>query len=306
MVRDYCCVSIPLELSCYKKVQKIISEEPAPIKCTLEANVKVNQSLRGGIESVEYFMDNSTTKKVFYCGSSIKKICYYKKQELYLQEEYFEEKLVKKFSYNADILISTTRYKYDDKGRICELKKNVNKDEYVALYGYDDLGRVNSRKINVNNKLLIDQYYRFDILDRISEYIDGNQRIKVKKIDRNNRLISYVITDKIGNEINVTNRFTDSSYLSTDVSLNGHVTTICDTSYVDNVMLKKPYTDENDLDLIISNLMSIKTTESNSEDLDSKVNIQNSNDINNAGIKLRSLPISMRKRVLYNIATNFA
>lgn len=301
MVRDYCCVSIPLELSCYKKVQKMMMDDAKPITCTLESNVKINQSLKGGIESVEYFMDNCISKKVFYCGSSIKKICYYKNKNLFLQEEYYEEQLVKKHSYNGDILVSTTSYKYNQKGKICEVKRLQKQDVYLVQYGYDDLGRINARKIFINDNLLIDQYYKFDILDRISEYIDGNQRIKVKKIDRNNRLISYTITDKIGNEIDVTNKFTDSGYLSTNVSLNGHLTTVCDTNYVDNVMLKKPYTDENDLDLIISNLM---------------CNVNSENDITHTeqcdcisatesfGIQTRSLPISMRKRVLYNIVTN--
>ena len=299
MVRDYCCVSIPMELFCYKKVQKIIMETPEPILDVLEPNVKINKSSRGEIESVEYFLANSINKKVFYNGASICKIEYYKKNQMFLKEEFSNEKLIRKSLYNDSYLESVTNYKYNSKGKIIELQKSINNNEYQASYGYDDLHRVNSRKIYVNNSLWIDQHYRFDILDRISEYVDSNQRVKVTKIDTHNRLVSYIIMDKFSNEIIINNRFSEGCYLSTDVILNGHSTTVCDTSYVDNVILKRPYTSENDLDLIISNLIKSFSNQNNKSLINAEECSKKNDEIVNTNVLSRAYPISMRKRALY-------
>lgn len=302
MVRDYCCVSIPLELFCYKKVQKIVTEVQEPITNVLEPNVKINKSSRGEIESVEYFLGDSINKKVFYNGASISKIEYYKKSLLFLKEEYSEEKLVKKTIYKDSFLESVTNYTYNAKNKIVELQKNINNDEYKAIYGYDDLSRVNSRKIYVNKILWIDQHYRFDILDRISEYVDSNQRVKVTKMDTCNRLVSYVVTDKFNNEMTINNKFTDGCYLSTDVILNGHLTTVCDSSYVDNVILKRPYTSENDLDLIISNIIKSCSPQKTSQTTINEARIRKSDEIINSNLLSKVYPMSIRKRALYNFS----
>ena len=77
--------------------------------------------------------------------------------------------------------------------------------------------------------------------------------------------------------------------------VNGHTTSVNDTSYVDNVMLKKPFATEDDLDIIKSNLfvgMDGTTQRAASE--------SNAMDIIDDNIESRALPISLRKRALYN------
>ena len=115
------------------------------------------------------------------------------------------------------------------------------------------------------------------------------------KIGQNNELISYTITDRIGNVINVENHFADCGYICTSLKVNGHSTSVNDASYVDNVMLKKPFATEDDLDIIISNLftgMDTVTQRTASED--------NAMSLINNSIEIRTLPISLRKRALYN------
>ena len=61
-------------------------------------------------------------------------------------------------------------------------------------------------------------------------------------------------------------------------------------------MLKKPYTSEDDLDLIIANLFSKSPSK-----IEKNKNLDKlSNDIINREIEIKVLPISIRKRVLYN------
>ena len=104
----------------------------------------------------------------------------------------------------------------------------------------------------------------------------------------------------MNNEISVINHFNADGYKKTDISLNGHTISITDRSYVDNIMLKKPYTSEDDLDLIISKMLNnntseFKTTRTKTDSLD---------DMINCSIQSRTLPISIRKRLLYNMSLN--
>ena len=93
------------------------------------------------------------------------------------------------------------------------------------------------------------------------------------------------------------NVLSEQKYEYTDLSLNGHTVRIKDRSYVDNVMLKKPYTTEDDLDFIISKLYGVKP-------LETATKRQNYGDISDETIQSKvspnMLPISLRKRLLIN------
>ena len=151
------------------------------------------------------------------------------------------------------------------------------------------------RKLYKNSEHINEQHYKYDILDRIIEYQDDNQHIVVNKISLNNELLSYVIIDRMGNKIVVENLYSSSTYAETKISLNGHSTTIKDTSYVDNIMLKRPYANENDLDLIIANLFHEEKVTPTKREAYSEVNAM---DVIDSNIQNRTLPISMRKRLL--------
>lgn len=113
-------------------------------------------------------------------------------------------------------------------------------------------------------------------------------------------MISYVITDRMGNDITIENLFTERGYAYTNITLNGHSSTVKDTSYVDNVMLKKPYTSEDDLDLIIANLFRGEKAMQAERENDAE---KRSSSLIDKSIEFRALPISMRKRLLYSIAS---
>ena len=99
----------------------------------------------------------------------------------------------------------------------------------------------------------------------------------------------------MGNKIVVENLYSSSTYAETKISLNGHSTMIKDTSYVDNIMLKRPYANENDLDLIIANLFNEENVTPTKREAYSEVNAM---DVIDSNIQNRTLPISMRKRLL--------
>ena len=99
----------------------------------------------------------------------------------------------------------------------------------------------------------------------------------------------------MGNKIVVENLYSSSTYKETNISLNGHSTTIKDTSYVDNIMLKRPYATENDLDLIIANLFNEEKVSPTKREAHSEINAM---DVIDSNIQYRTLPISMRKRLL--------
>ena len=185
--------------------------------------------------------------------------------------------------------------------RITEICKESKKQKAVVKYEYDSIGRIISRTVVLNESHSFHQTYRYDILDRVIEYKDENQHIVVNNISKKNELLSYSITDKIDNEILVTNHFTELGYINTEFTLNGHSTTVKDTSYVDNVMLKRPCANEDDLDLIISGLYNCSANMPRNTDKEDIVR-RNSMSLIDKNIELKTLPISIRKRVLYNIA----
>ena len=257
MKQDYLCISIPTELQQYTKVASIIDNEIPHDDVSPDFGVKLIKDEHGNLTHAAYYSDTGELlKKIFYNGSIVSSIEHYRYNALYSQEKYHDGKITKKTMYNRykkpTCLIS---YEYNRKDQITAIRKLADSSRYEVEYGYDELMRVNSRIIKVNNDVVAEQRYRFDILDRIVEYKDENQTIKVLKLNPKNELLSYTITDKLGNTISVINKYMCSEYIGTEIELNGHKTTVSDKSYVDNVMLKKPFTSEDDLDLVVSKML---------------------------------------------------
>ena len=295
------CVSIPMELKvfCKKTEHVFISKVP---KMQNNFGIKLFKKPNGEIEYAAYYSDSGElVKKVFYDGFKIITTEHFRNGKLHLKEYFSSDKLIRKINYDKNLNIaSTVEYNYNRQDKISSVKKTLDKNIYLVEYGYDEFRRVNSRKIHFNGECINEQKYRFDILDRIVNYSDNNQNVNVLQISPKNELIYYKIIDKMNNEISVINHFNTNGYKNTDISLNGHTISITDRSYVDNIMLKKPYTSEDDLDLIISKMLNnntseFKTTRTKTDSLD---------DMINCSIQSRTLPISIRKRLLYNMSLN--
>jgi len=253
MLASYLCISIPVELQQYQKTNNV--EDDTAI--TADFGVKIVKDSHGDMQYAAYYSDSGELlKKIFYKGSSVAHIKHYRNEVLYSQESFDNGKLKKKITYNKNGTVNASiTYEYNSKNLIVAIRKIVEDKRYEVEYGYDELSRVDSRLIKYNSKIQLQQMYRYDILDRVVEYRDRNQYIKVHKINPNNELISYTITDIAGNDIIIVNKYLCSDYIGTEIDLNGHKTTIKDKCYVDNVMLKKPFTSEDDLDLVFSNIL---------------------------------------------------
>ena len=298
MAENFMCVSLPQELSQFQKNIEMITPR---ITVPWESNVRIIKGRDGIIEHVDYFgNEGELVKQIYYKGSAISEIKYFKDNILYQEERYSDNKVVSRGTYNKDkILISGVAYHYDRKERIVKIEKSRGNTTYSVDYGYDELGRVNSRRISYNTNNIVEQKYRFDILDRVVEYKDERQTIFVDKISNRGELISYKITDKMGNVISIVNNLIEGCYIDTDIILNGHKTTKVCRSYMDNIYLKKPYTTEDDLDLVIANLFNSQHA------LTKRIStIDISKNIIKDSIEKRALPISIRKRLLYNQVVN--
>ena len=310
MNQDYLCINIPEELQQYNKIVSIIdkdtitSEEQAP-----DFGVKLIKDKNGNLIHTAYYSDNGELlKKIFYNGSTVASIEHYRNNSLYSVEKYNDGKMVRKTKYNRDKNTECIiNYEYNRKDQITSIRKLAGKYKYEVDYGYDELLRVNSRIIKINSIIAAEQRYKYDILDRIVEYKDENQTIKVQKLNQKNELISYIITDKIGNTITVINKYICSEYIGTEIELNGHKTTICDRNYIDNVILKKPFTSEDDLDFVISKML-FKPSSTHKEDIIPITKRKPDEDIINMVIhdnitdKSKPLPISLRKMRLLQTA----
>ncbi len=292
-------VSVPQELMQFRKTYASQTTKLETLQ-NYDYGVKIVKNDKGEIDSVLYYSDdNELQKQVCYSASEISSIKYYSNGRIVSLEEYKEGRVLSKLKYNkACFVISRLDYEYNRSGYITKIKKKKNDNFCSVEYTYDDFKNINSRKVSVGTEVILYQKYRYDILGRIVEYSDDNQTISIHKMGTKNELISYTIIDKIGNKTSVNNHYAGSEYIRTDVSLNGHVLSIKDSSYVDNVMLKKPYTTEDDLDLIISNLF--RATAENCTKR--KTAEECSSDMVSDNIQSRVLPISIRKRLLYNIA----
>ena len=296
-------LEVPADLKAYYRMTNAIKDADTDIYGSLCPNLAIERDTDGCISSVKYFTpEGEITKEICYKGSDICKINYYRAGILYSQDEYQDGYVTLKSVYKHNgMLAHSYKYEHDKKGRIISICKIIDDREFLIVYKYDDLGRIIKRKLYFNNEEILEQHYGYDILDRISAYTDKNRRIVVNKFSKKNELISYVITDRIGNDIRIENDFIGEGYRRTRITVNGHCSMVRDISYVDNVMLKKPYTNEDDLDLIIANLFGCANNMQTSRTVDRE---NKSTDLINKSIELRVLPISMRKRLLYNKAVS--
>ncbi len=293
MLDSYYRLKVPADLAAHYRVTNVISLG-AEWNKNFRSDLVIERDAAGCVSTVKYFTpDRELAKVVCYKGSDISQINYYRNKVLYASEEYKEGHVYLKTIYRQNREIAYRyEYEYDKKGRIISISKKVGSRDILAVYKYDDFGRIIRRKLYLNSEKVLEQQFGYDILDRITAYTDDNMRIVVKKFNKKNELISYVITDKIGNDIRIENDFIGENYRYSQVTINGYSSTIKDVSYMDNVMLKKPYTSEDDLDLIIANLLGCSAQpETMLEKSPEKI-------FNN--IELRALPISIRKRILYN------
>lgn len=292
--------TIPLELISYKKVLDTIStsEETNFMPCA-----EINRDKRGRIISANFYSDeNELYKQVFFDGDEITAVNYYSNDRLIRKDIFDKNYLAAKQIYKTDgTLAYKIYYSYNQTHQIISICKQSSKKEILVTYAYDSIDRIISRNIYLNSILQTEQHYRYDALNRVVEYKDENQKIYVRSISQKNELLSYSITDRIDNEIVITNHFTATGYVDTEFVLNGHCTTVKDTRYVDNVMLRKPFTSEDDLDLIISNLYNSSDTIITRPTQETSAT-KNAMSLIDKNIELRVLPISIRKRVLYNIA----
>ena len=302
MLNSYIKINLPSELSALliKKPEDIAIDEYQIIN----SDVEIKCDSRGRVISACYYTpEGETLKQIFFDGNHISKINYYRDEKLYSAEYYKNSLILAKEIYMKDgELYSVINYEYNKNNQICRITKKTIKNEIVCIYKFDSLNRIISRKILIDSKPYSEQQYEYDILDRIVEYRDENYKIRVKNMSFKNELLCYEITDKIGNKISITNHFTELGYENSNISLNGCSISVNDTSYTDNIMLKKPYTSEDDLDFIIANLF--KNANNTIKNCEHKKEATNkSSGFVDKNIELRSLPISIRKRVLYNLVT---
>ena len=291
-------VSIPQELISNKNILEAINS----LDLELDSPVKITRDVSGRVNSASFYnVDNELYKQIFFDGSIITGIDFYKNDKLSRKDIYDNAGyLISKYLYRKDgSCACEIHYDYDLQHKISAIvKKTLHKDIRVE-YSYDCLDRIISRSIYLNKRLLTCQQYGYDVLDRVIKYQDENQKISVNSFGSKNELLSYTITDKIDNEIIVTNHFTAAGYVDTVFTVKGSSSTVKNTSYVDNVMLKQPFSGEDDLDLIISGLCASSTIHVTRPD---DVSTKNSINLIDKNIEMRALPISIRKRVLYNIA----
>ncbi len=258
MLNSYCRLSVPENLTAHYRVTDTI-KRVKPNNQVFDSDVVINRDAKGYIVSVNYFSpDKELVKQVCYKEKEedISKINYYHDGCLTSTETYKDGLPTSKFIYKKNgHLACTFEYQYNRKKQRTSVCKMCQDREIKIEYKYDDFDRITKRTVSINKEYLLEQIYRYDILDRIVEYRDNNQRIVVNRINKNNKLLSYVITDKMNNDITIVNHFTcEDTYDYTEITVNGYSSTVRDKSYVDNVMLKKPYTSDEDLDLIIANL----------------------------------------------------
>ena len=286
MLNSYYRLSVPEDLTAYYHVTDVINKVDEQSSDDIFASdLLINRDARGCVTSVNYYSpDRELIKEVFYTGEAISKINHYRGKNLSCTEGYKNGLLALKFVFkNSGHLAYSIEYEYNRKNLITSICKKYPGKILKAEYKYDDIDRIVERIVYNNDEEVIKQTYNYDILDRIVEYKDNNQRIVVSKVSKKNELISYVITDRMGNDITIENLFTERGYAYTNITLNGHSSTV-----------------EDDLDLIIANLFRGEKAMQAERENDAE---KRSSSLIDKSIEFRALPISMRKRLLYSIAS---
>lgn len=297
MTENNLCVTVPPELQCYQKFDGYCQKTEPNVQSPTDFGVKVFRTPDGTIEHVAYYSDfGDIMKRVYYNGACISYIRHYRNNLMCGEEEFFDNRIRRKRKYDKyGKICSQYLYEYNKANNISCIKKYSAGNLYSVQYDYDDLNRTNYRKIEINNSVINEQHYKYDILDRLIDYNDLNQRAHVNQLSTNNELLNYTITDNLGNEIQIVNYFNNQKYDCSEISMNGHKMITKDIKYVDNIMLKKPYTTDEDLEMILANLFK------DSENIITKRVITEctADDLIDEKIIKYSLPISIRKRFLF-------
>lgn len=262
--------------------------------------IEFNRNELGEITSINYYLDErELEKQVFYENSEISKIRYYQNNKVRKINEYKLGLLIESKIYDKEGFSKyQIKYEYDNLNRINNIVKIVNNKEYAIKYVYDSLGRIILRRIYVDFIEQFFQEYKYDILDNLIEYSDSNQHIRVENyVD--NKLSTYRIIDRKEKEIFVKNKFKSGKYVCTTLTTEGRDIIEKNEYYVDNVMLKKPMASLEDFDLIISQLKPKEETNFVKNVGNSNIKVDN---VLDEYIKVKIFPISLRKRVLYNLS----
>ena len=262
------------------------------------AFVDVNRNDLGEIISVNYYLEEGDLEKqVFYENGEISKIRYYKDNKVIKLEDYVGGVNISSKKYDKKgNCIYQIKYTYDKYNRIVKISKIIKDREISVKYEYDEIGRIVLRKFYVDLSERFFQEYRYDILNNLVEYIDNNQHIIVENF-MDEKLLSYRIINSLSKETFITNNFKNGKYQNTRIVSEEKDYTEVNVNYVDNIMMKKPFAKEEDLDLVISELIS-----HDKGFLCSSSRVNKTQDILDEYIKLRALPISIRKCVLYNLS----
>ena len=256
----------------------------------------------GNINRVNYYSNDGASKQVYYNGDYISEIRYFYDGILYKKQIYKDEKLVTEYFYKKTGELSyCLEYEYK-LHKISALTRTYGFNKRRVELNYDQFDRISERTILVNNINFLTQYYSYDALDRIIGYRDDNYRVFVEQFTRNNELQTYKITDKMNNIVVVNNRFDENYYTETELTVNNKTIIVKNKNYVDNVMIKKPTQNMDDLDLILSNLYNQKQefncTRRTSAKLDERLNSGVANLIEFKS-NTKVLPLALRKRLLY-------
>lgn len=295
MAEYVCGIHVPEE---FKETEFIVTDiNVKPVK-----RVETVYNSDGTILSVDYYEDEYLERKVFYEGSSVSEIRYYKEGKIDFKQVFRDDVLVSEYFYKASGEISfSLEYEYK-LGKIFAVSQILGLNKRKVELKYDFLDRITGRNIYFDDKLVLTQHYFYDAMGRISAYDDENYSLLVEKFTKDNKLHRYRITDKMKHEIVITNNFDNGNYVDSKVSVNGLNTIVKDINYVDNIMTKKPTKSMDDLDLIISKLFngqesSVSTKRSSSE-LEDRLD-SNLVNIIEYKTKVRPLPIALRKRLMY-------
>ncbi len=295
MVKYICGIPIPEE---FKETDfQTVNIEVKPVE-----HVETVYNPDGTILSVDYYNDEGLNKRVFYDEFSVIEIRYYREGKIDYKQLFKDDVLVSEYFYKKTGEVSSVleyEYKLD---RISGINQILCLSKRRIELKYDFMDRIIGRKVYFDDKIALTQHYVYDAMDRISGYDDENYSLFVEKFTKDNKLHTYRITDKMKNEIVITNNFYDNKYVESKVSVNGVDKVVKDINYVDNIMTKKPTQSMDDLDLIISKLFNDSevtgATKRSSAGLEERLD-SNLVNIIEYKTKVRPLPIALRKRLMY-------
>ncbi len=284
-------LEIPQELKQYQLISKEDTTE-CLINDILAGYLNSNEK---HVERAEYYSANGELlKRTLFDGNSVQKEMYFINGRICTEKEFDKNNVSVQKNFDKDgNIICTTLYIYRNRLIISIIKKKHN-NEYKISYSYDEAKRIINRSIYINQELVNKQIYCYNRDNRVKEYQDDNQCIKVFEETPQNELVKYVVTDILGNEISVYNHFENSEYIETEITLNGHKTILKDKNYIYNQILQKPDANEEDLDLVILNLYKQVKTPTKCKN---NINIISSF-IKNKEAYNNILPITIRKHAL--------